>query len=139
MECLHFGTPPSNYECKESKTFHIHNVLDLPDTKGDDNVVKLPEFKCFGHTWRLDVYPGGEDKASDGNVTVYIHNLTSLGIALEYKITLLDADDNESHEITERQGEFYPKTGWVGNLKRATFAENQSKYLHNGTLKSKCR
>ena len=138
MECLHFGTPPSNYKCWESKTFHIHNFLDLPDTKGNDNVVKLPKFKCYGHTWLLAVYPGGREKSSDGYVAVKIGNSSNEKISVDFKITLLDADGKESHRINKEMRVFQPSEG-VGTdlVKRANLIENQSKYLVNKALKIK--
>ena len=67
----------------------------MPDTKGDANVVKSPKFKCFGHTWRLEVYPGGDDDANDGYVSAYLHNLSDEKITVDYQIAVLKADGKE--------------------------------------------
>jgi len=137
------GTPPSNYECWESKIFHVHNFLDLPDTKDDANVVKSPKFKCFGHTWRLEVYPGGDDDAADdGCISVYINNLSEESVTLDYQIAVLNADGNESH--WKAQGKelfFYEKDNWGEKniVSRATLVGNQSKYFDNGSLKIKVK
>eukprot|EP00956_Cyclotella_meneghiniana_P004961 scaffold6105_cov23-Cyclotella_meneghiniana.AAC.5 len=93
MESLHVGTPSSDFECWEYKTAYFHNFLDLPDTKGDDNVVLSPKFKCFDHTWRLQVYPGGHRRAKNGWVSVSIANISDEKITLDYEIAVLNPDD----------------------------------------------
>ena len=126
MECLHVGEPLSNFYCWESKTIYIHNFLDLPDTKSDDNYVKSPDFKCFGHTWRLVMYPGGDDTAKGGYVSICIENWTSRGITLDFKLTLPDVDGKECHQITGGMEQFDADKGCVFDLvKRATLVRNQ--------------
>eukprot|EP00956_Cyclotella_meneghiniana_P024548 scaffold49424_cov30-Cyclotella_meneghiniana.AAC.1 len=139
MECLHVGEPPDDFECWERKTIYIHNFLDLPDAKGCDNVACLPEFKCFGHTWQLDVYPGGVDGADDGVVSVFINNLSEEKITVDDKIIIMKADGSESHWTDERENmEFTPEEqagfGDSNLIERATLVENQFKYLVNGAL-----
>ena len=54
---IHVGEPPSN--TKEWSVFYIHfnGFEGLPLERGAH--VHSPEFTCFGHEWRLQIYPGG--------------------------------------------------------------------------------
>eukprot|EP00956_Cyclotella_meneghiniana_P004957 scaffold6105_cov23-Cyclotella_meneghiniana.AAC.1 len=148
MECLHVGTPPSDYEVWETKIIHFHNFLDLSDTKGEDNFVYSPKFKCFGHTWRLRVFPGGDNASDDGYVSAYLYNRSDEKITADWKLILLNADGNE--EIMEEEeigdsNEVFKEVNevgccWGGDLiERAKLVENESltKYLDNGALKIK--
>ena len=97
MECLHVGEPPSNFGSWESKTIYIHNFLDFPDTKSNDNVVYSPLFKCFSHSWELGVFPGGHEDAKDGYVTVDLCNKSNDKITVDFRIiTVLKADGKKS-------------------------------------------
>eukprot|EP00956_Cyclotella_meneghiniana_P007983 scaffold10623_cov65-Cyclotella_meneghiniana.AAC.7 len=150
MECLHIGTPPPDYECWESKIIHMHNFLDLPDTKSDDNVVFSPEFKCFGHTWQLEIFPGGTEEATDGFISAWILNTSDEQISLDFEIILLKACGEDSVWGTgevigntfapfeeEEVGVMDYLYGDNDLVERTTLLENQSDYLNNGTLKIK--
>eukprot|EP00956_Cyclotella_meneghiniana_P007538 scaffold10184_cov52-Cyclotella_meneghiniana.AAC.2 len=135
MEDLHVGTPRSNYTCWETKVIHFHNFLDLPDTKGEDNFAESPEFKCFGHTWQLEVFPGGDDNAKNGYVSAFICNLSEESITLDYEIGVMKGETFRGNRET-----FGPHKSWGGNLMpRSTLVNNQSRYLGNGALKIKVR
>eukprot|EP00956_Cyclotella_meneghiniana_P021977 scaffold40799_cov31-Cyclotella_meneghiniana.AAC.5 len=139
--CLHVGEPPSNFGSWESKTIYIHNFLDLADTKGDDNVVDSPEFTCFGHVWKLGVYPGG--------VTVDLCNQSNDKITVDFRITVLKADGKESHWTIEAEKKEFASVqhdavthsqhhAWGDDIvSRAKLVENQSDYFDNGALKIK--
>ena len=47
---------------------------DLPMSKGHDNFVDSPEFKCLDHQWFLRVYPGGHNDSKDGWVAVTLYH-----------------------------------------------------------------
>lgn len=58
------------------ETFEVRfdDFAALPATKGQD-VVNSPEFTCFGHRWRLNLWPGGlSGLIADGKVSVYLHH-----------------------------------------------------------------
>lgn len=139
MESLHAGTPSSDFECWEHKTAYFHNFLDLPDTKGADNFVLSPKFKCFGHTWGITVYPGGHRKAKNGWVSVSINNLSDEKITIDYDIAVLYADDKVLCMKRAKKRVFDSADtnswGWKNFVSRATLVEKQSKYLDNGALK----
>eukprot|EP00956_Cyclotella_meneghiniana_P021976 scaffold40799_cov31-Cyclotella_meneghiniana.AAC.4 len=140
MECLHVGEPPSNFGSRwTTKMFYIHNFLDLPDAIGLDNVVRSPEFKCFNHTWALDVYPAGDHHAievGDEYISVYIHNVTDQFIVIDYDIAILKVDGSESQWTTSCNGIEIRAQGVYGDdlMKRSTLLENQLDYLDSGAL-----
>eukprot|EP00956_Cyclotella_meneghiniana_P017618 scaffold28907_cov22-Cyclotella_meneghiniana.AAC.2 len=139
MECLHVGTPPSDYECWETKIIHFHNFLDLPDAKGKDNFVESPEFKCFGHKWRLKVFPGGTGTAKDGRVSICIFNVSEVNVTINFEILMLTADGYEKKLGGEKMTLIKSGKGRsIANaVKRAWLVEHQSYYLDRGALKIK--
>eukprot|EP00956_Cyclotella_meneghiniana_P034203 scaffold102385_cov55-Cyclotella_meneghiniana.AAC.4 len=151
MECLHIGTPPSALGCWESKTIYVHDFLNLSDTKSDDNVVYSPEFKCFGHFWKLVVFPGGSEVASDGNVSLFIDNMSGETITTDCKISVLKKDGNTSQysklmkKITFaknsvnyelKKGESY-SYGSHSLIKREIIVGSPSDFLYHGSLRIK--
>eukprot|EP00956_Cyclotella_meneghiniana_P016865 scaffold27065_cov30-Cyclotella_meneghiniana.AAC.1 len=141
MEDLHAGTPPSDYECWETKIIHFHNFLDLPDTKGNDNVVESPKFKCFGHTWRLKIYPGGDIIADHGYISAYINNLSDEKITVDFEIIIMKADGNESKKLIPGKEVTIERIEGIGTsiVSRATLIESPSEYLDKGALKIKVK
>eukprot|EP00956_Cyclotella_meneghiniana_P024210 scaffold48315_cov57-Cyclotella_meneghiniana.AAC.5 len=143
-ECLHLGTPPSNYECREwqSKIFHVHDFLGLEHTHGDNDWIESPEFKCFGHNWRLEVYPGGTDEAEEGFMTVSLYNLTKVKITLDWRVTILDVHGNEVNQWTyckendelEEDGVGMYSSWSCDLLVRDTLMLSPSYFLNNGAL-----
>eukprot|EP00956_Cyclotella_meneghiniana_P038911 scaffold162054_cov24-Cyclotella_meneghiniana.AAC.2 len=111
---------------------------------GDDNFLLSPGFKCFGHTWRLNVYPAGDDDdAEDGWVSAFLSNCSDEDITLDWRLKLLTATGNDSLEFRKGDNNKVFKGGisfWGGDLiERSTLVENESltKYLDNGALKIK--
>jgi len=123
----------------ETKITYFHHFLDLPDTKGNDNVVESPRFKCFGHKWKLNVYPGGYRTSTNGWVSLSIVNLSDEKITIDYQITLLNADDKVlcMKRATKRVFDSADTSCWGDKnlVSRATLVEKQSEYLDNGALK----
>ena len=102
-------------------------------------VVHSPEFKCFGHTWGITVYPGGHRKAKNGWVSVSINNLSDEKITIDYDIAVLYADDKVlcMKRAKKRVFDSADTNSWGDKnlVSRATLVEKQSKYLDNGALK----
>jgi hypothetical protein len=58
MSVVHVGHPPKEWEDGwESHLVHFHNFASLPS--GKNEFVLSPEFRSFGHKWRVQIYPGG--------------------------------------------------------------------------------
>ena len=107
MEQIYIGTPPpSKFVDQKSKAVHVPNFLEFPNTKGNDNVVTSPIFSCLGHNWRVDVYPGGDNRSHDPEnrpdsrlVTIALHHFPSRDIKVDCQIRLI-----------KREGGFYVPT-----------------------------
>jgi hypothetical protein len=55
------------------KLVHFHDFKSLTITKGE--AVESPEFECAGYKWKLQLYPGGSDRSSDGYVALHMWGL----------------------------------------------------------------
>jgi hypothetical protein len=103
MDSLHIGLPPSNFDGWGSKTIYIHNFLDLPDTKGTNNKVVSPMFRCCSHVWFVKVYPAGRNESKDGMVAVALFNLSSKDVEIDWRVTLMKDDGSEHSEASFRE------------------------------------
>jgi hypothetical protein len=138
MESLHIGTPPSNFNCWESKTIYVHNFLDLP-TKSEYNEVYSRVFHCLGHDWGLFFCPDAHDDSNDVMVEVALLNLSSKGVTIEWGVILVKSDGSEDSVAAGEEFNFggYNKdnSAWAVNLvKRSDLIQESSEYLLNGSL-----
>ncbi|KAL7452277.1 hypothetical protein ACHAWC_004001 [Mediolabrus comicus] len=78
----------------KSFQFEVQNFKDLPTTK--NHCVVTPEFSCNGHQWCLRIYPGGDDDAAGGWVSVYLHHLSEGNITANMELTILDKLRNQN-------------------------------------------
>ena len=78
-------------------------VLKRPVKSRDgSNYITSPEFSCFGHQWRLDLYPGGEEDSEVGYVDVELVNRSNTSIKIEYGYSVRNEDGKEVvHEEPE--------------------------------------
>lgn len=145
MESIHIGTPPASFSCWESKTFYVHNFFELSDANGDDNVVLSPTFRCLGHDWTFDVYPGGVDDAEDGYVSVFLCNRSRAKVTIDYEILLKTNNGEGSKRYTkDSEGETFHAapgakdepnaSGDYDFFERAELKEKSSEYLVDGAL-----
>ena len=60
---------------KDWKSFEVRidGFANLPAKKGVD--IFSPEFACFGHKWRLSIYPGGNRSSKNGMVSIFLELL----------------------------------------------------------------
>jgi hypothetical protein len=107
MESIHIGTPPASFSCWESKTFYVHNFLELSDAKGDDNVVISPSFRCLGHDWLFQVYPGGDADADDDYVSVFLCNQSREKVTIDFEI-LVKTNTGEGSKRYTKKGKVKP-------------------------------
>jgi hypothetical protein len=70
MSVVHVGHPPNEWDGWESHLLHFHNFASLPSGKGE--CVKSPELRSFGHEWRVLIYPGGDNAAKEGNISLHL-------------------------------------------------------------------
>ena len=80
---VHVGTPSSNFEDWTTAEVYFHGFADLTTTR--DEAVVSPLFSCFGHQWRVDLYPGGDDGSDDGYVALDLCNMSNAVIEIYEK------------------------------------------------------
>ena len=71
---LDVGTPPNGFKDWTTALVRFHGFADLTTTRGE--YVQSPKFSCFGHQWRLIIYPGGEEDSREGYVGVNLSNFS---------------------------------------------------------------
>jgi hypothetical protein len=143
MECIHIGTPPADFDCWESKTFYIHNFLELPDTYGEENVVRSPPFFCLGHKWTLNVYPGGVDGVMDGWVSIGLEFCDENEVTIDWQMDIIDSKGKSLTEYEEQTTTFScGEISWEGYsefIKRSRILRKATDYLVDGALAIKVR
>ncbi|KAL7524276.1 hypothetical protein ACHAXR_000505, partial [Thalassiosira sp. AJA248-18] len=106
------GNPSDGFQEWEIIPVYFHGFEGLDSSRG--NSVESPEFTCFGHQWRLRIYPGGRTDSDDGMVGVYLCNMSEETIKVEYGFTVKKTDGREVADcdgsITKKQ--FAPNDGW---------------------------
>jgi hypothetical protein len=128
MESNHIGTPPARFRCWESKLFYVHNFPKLSDEKSSDNVI-ISKFRCFGHDWEFQVYPGGEDDATDGYASILLSNRSNDKVTIDYRINLAGVDLSSRGDDNVTIDKIRPIGLGISKEKLM-----QRSYLNNGTL-----
>ena len=90
---VHVGTPSPEFQGWATAKVCYHGFADLSTER--DSAVMSPEFACLGHLWRLEVYPGGEARAGDGMVGVFLHNQSSKEIKINFGVCVKDSNGSE--------------------------------------------
>ena len=101
---VHVGTPPpaspgplQNWATRKVhfhrllRKVHFHGFAGLSTTHGTK--VMSPEFSCFGHQWKVVIYPGGEGRSQEGFVAVYLVNRSQESIQVFYQIIMKHPTD----------------------------------------------
>ena len=87
------GTPSSNFEDWTTTNVRFHGFADITTEKGER--VVSPEFSCFGHQWRVVLYPGGNEESNDRYVALGLSNMSNQSIKLQFGYTVRDAAGKE--------------------------------------------
>jgi hypothetical protein len=125
------GTPPpTRLNLEKLFTFNFHNFESLDSTKG--TFVISPSFKCFDHEWAVKLYPGGDENANDGMVSVFLHKTTKGSIAVEYTLIIRNIVSNR--RTTEEFSDNDPEWGYSNLLDRSFILDPSINMLNNGTL-----
>ena len=124
------GTPPSSLSMSKENEWEIINVRyhgfeNLTVVRGE--AVVSPEFTCFGHQWCLKLYPGGGSTSEDGMVGIFLHNLSTRSITLQYGYSF----KNERHKLikdyfTKKEGSEFTARGSNSNRGRSNFCERNT-------------
>jgi hypothetical protein len=131
------GCPPSSSGSGEEWTsfqFRFHDFTNLATTK--DHFVASPEFNCNGHQWDLRVYPGGNDQAGEGKVSVFLAHLSKETITASYGIKIVDKFGNTKKANTSVKRVFIANKNWGWDIisRSDILDESQNILEDNGTL-----
>ena len=132
---IHVGTPPDDYPLRESVTVHFHDFESFTTVRGDK--VCSPTFKCAGYDWSLMLYPGGDHNASDGMVSVYLQNRSSVKILAHFAILVIMSCGG-SYTTRNSNNHFYDDAtntwGWTDFLNRNVILGGSNNILNKGAL-----
>jgi hypothetical protein len=114
--------------------FHIHNFATLDTT--EDHYIASPKFTCNGHQWELVVYPGGEDRATEGNVSAFLSYLSEGRLTTSFEIKILDKFGNvKKVKSDKREFNRYICRGYYNFISRSDILDESQHILDsNGTL-----
>ncbi|EJK77741.1 hypothetical protein THAOC_00407 [Thalassiosira oceanica] len=139
---MQIGAPPRRLSDWVIAPMHFNGFAGLPTTKGE--CVKSPEFSCFGHRWRLLIYPGGDNDSNNGRVAQRLLNETEKCIYVEFKFIIkhpngsgLDfcrGDDGEISKFTPKSSEAVGVAGPCHGFDNFALRSTLLDYLVDGTL-----
>ena len=95
MSAVHVGQPPDEWESWESRFVHFHHFESLSTKKGKES----PVFICFGHAWRVLMYPGGDDVSREGMVALYLRHCSGSEISCKFKFLIRDTSGKVVEEV----------------------------------------
>jgi hypothetical protein len=126
--------PPEKIPGLETKTIYVHNFLDLCDVRSNDNFVESPSFYCFGHEWKVEVFPGGREGHAVGWVVAKLVNCSSKKISI-YWVATVEKDGSDLSQERPVHDVVEPCRG-PGCLliKRSKLFKQPHRYLQNGSL-----
>ncbi|KAL7534385.1 hypothetical protein ACHAXR_005836, partial [Thalassiosira sp. AJA248-18] len=87
------GNPSNGFQEWEIIPVYFHGFRGLDTSRG--NIVKSPEFTCFGLQWSLMIYPGGKGTSDEGMVSVYLSNMSDENIEVAYGFTVKKSDGRD--------------------------------------------
>jgi hypothetical protein len=90
----HFGTPPPGYnQGWVTHTLHWHGFPSLSSER--DEFVDSPEFMLLGNQWILEIFPGGDEGADEGMVSLYLWNMSNKAIDIDYGFSVSDGSGKQ--------------------------------------------
>ena len=93
LEPVHVGAPTGGLSDWVIAPVYFNGFVGLTTVK--DEAVESPEFTCFGHKWKLAMYPGGDHESDDGYVALWLDNMTEESIEIELKFTIKQPNGGE--------------------------------------------
>jgi len=110
------GTPPDGISISEGWTTTVvrfHGFANLTTTR--DECVSSPEFLCFGHQWRLNLYPGGRGNSDEGSVSVALGNRSNTSIKIQWGCSVRDTNYKEVVHMHYTSSKEFNALGSGGN------------------------
>ena len=128
------GCPPPPCARWKHFTFHFHDFANLTTTKG--HYIASPRFTCNGHQWELRVCPGGCNKATEGQVSIFLSHFSDETITIRYGMKVVDKFGKEKKAFTSSRQEFSAKgRGFPDFISRSVILDESQNILDdNGTL-----
>jgi len=90
---LNVGTPSNGFNGWSTTEVNFHGFANLSTTR--DECVQSPEFLCFGHQWKLCLYPGGHIASPEGYAVLVLFNKSNTGIEVQFGYSVRNADGRE--------------------------------------------
>jgi len=128
---IHVGTSPPGYnQGYVTRTVHFHGFASLSAERNDR--VNSPEFMLLGNPWRLSIYPGGDEGAAEGMVTLRLVSNSNKAIDAKYGFSV---NDGNGKQVAYKRYNFAHMGGInaLGFADLATRSELLSSLI-NGTL-----
>jgi hypothetical protein len=86
MLVIQVGHPPKEWEGCESHLVRFHNFASLPSEKS--KCVKSLEFSSFGQEWKVYIFPGGDKKAEEGNISLYLYHCSKGDVSVQHNVLI---------------------------------------------------
>jgi len=103
MNIVDFGTPPDGLsEDWTTTVVRFHGFANLTTTR----VVASPEFSCFGHQWKVAIWPGGRSNSEEGYAAVTLANFSTTSIKIQYSYSVRKENGKEVVYHESRTEEF---------------------------------
>ena len=129
ISSVHVGHPPKEWEGWESHRVHFHNFKILPSGKNEFETSS--KFVSFGHEWEVRIYPGGNSKAKEGNISLSLHHFSEGDLSVQFHLSIMNKAGCSTEHI-----KFSPigntAWGWHDFAERDVIAHTD--VLNNGTL-----
>ena len=93
---VHAGTRPTRKEWEVIEV-HYNGFEGLPSERGVP--VQSPEFTCFGHKWRVEIYPGGHSTSNEGMVGIFLENRSDERITINFGLSVKDKNGKAVKDI----------------------------------------
>jgi len=83
---------------------HFDGFVGLPAERSV--LFSSPKFTCLGNEWQLDICPGGDARADEGMVSIFLFNMSNKSVNIKYGFSAKDcADKNMKPCILKPIGE----------------------------------
>ena len=138
---IHIGMPIDGYHfpSEEYITFHFHDFENLSTPKGE--FIWSPDFSLVGHEWRIQLFPRGCRRATEGMLSVQLWNASPKSITLTTSDVALMKSNGDAYKTETRNEVYFGRRGGriagriIDNfITRNEILDESNNILNNGTL-----
>ena len=108
------GTHQKEWDGWESHLVHFHKFASLPS--GKNKLVRSPEFRIFGHVWRVNMYRGGHSEAEEGKISLFLEHCSYGDFSVQFNLSIKNKSGGAVAERRDSPHKFEGKTAWWGWL-----------------------